>query len=825
MPGKYFNAYEDFFWEYTDNDTVISLGNGYTIVYVAELRQIITRMSHQGLPPLSALLLVLACINEKASSNLNWIRTYSKKGDYNLLYDERALDFLSTISSIDPIYKTGNGKQLLLNFIFNNCHGHLPLNRSVLIGEMCANKSYLLKTEQQPFDINVLQKAARVLSLLSAKYPSVKELEAQLSGLPSLDESLEIEVLDKDDFVNQLIEKPDTRKIGLLVNRISSGLHIPFNASDSSDQKIGGVSSITNKGNFDQLLLSEYANDDLTFLLRLANNEALFLSKESPPASSKKRRVLLIDVSILSWGVPKTVSFATLIGIAKHPKNNLETIAYTLGEEVSPVHLDTVKDLTNSLIHVDVNLSCANGLDTYFAEHHQSNDDVYYLGEKQSLLQPQMQVSLAEHTHKIKYWILNDDVGNIDVYKNLKKSKKHVQHMELPLKALWSQKIQLSPAREHNKNTSFYPILVTLPQNKFSIRSTSNGEIYMFTHERSLLRLHNKFSKYNEVGWEIVMENLPGNYKAFEIGKTTNGEIYFLSYVLQTRKVFIIKLSDRSQKVFSLPVIRGHNNYLWMFLNNKFYYQTPKGTYEVNPDTGITITDAMTRENFLSREKIVNELRPKSFGYGSTIKNLKAVGISNKGELVINSHKFVLNSRNHFKFNALGKDEVVLNAQRISENRFEFNNGVAVTINRNGFIRLSYPHDEFQDLFIPSTIDVSLGISTQKAFAGNQFYLNQLQVDIFIQNISTNKLGAIKAIKEITTYGLAEIKKMVDQNISFSLNCFMNIDESKKALGLLHSVGVTAEVQLKNNRNEELIIMSTIDFYELHVKPFCKAIE
>ena len=85
------------------------------------------------------------------------------------------------------------------------------------------------------------------------------------------------------DYIDELIDNPKTFHSGSLVRRIWSGLNIPFQSVLPSKQPLGGISDLTNKGDFDKLLISEFANDDLVFLSRIANNEALYIQREIPP--------------------------------------------------------------------------------------------------------------------------------------------------------------------------------------------------------------------------------------------------------------------------------------------------------------------------------------------------------------------------------------------------------------------------------------------------------------------------------------------------------------------------------------------------------------
>jgi ribosomal protein L7/L12 len=828
MPDKYFTQYEEAFWEYADNDTLICLKNGYTIVYVEDLKAIVASISHQGLPPFSSLLLALTALSERADDNLKWLASFLEEDMTNIEFKPNdVIQFLEHLSKLDKIYKNGNGKKTLLGLIFKGCHGHLALNRSALIGRMCADKSYFFstRTTSKIEAKSVGRKNYRSLAILQRKFPSTESIETQLSKIPMLEEAIEIEVDENGGFIDQLIAEEETRKIGLLVHRISSGLRIPMHSTEADDQKMGGVSDLTNKGNFDRLLLSEYANDDLTFLMRLANNETLFLSKESPPTSSIKRRVYLMDVSLHSWGTPKTISFATMVAMSKHPKNNLASLAYTVGENILPINLDSTKGFFKSLFHVDVNLSCAGGFEQFFVEHFQKNDEVYFLGEKRSLESPEMQVAIEKHNEKIKYWILNDEDGKIDFYKNLKKSRKHVQHLELPLKALWNKKITKAiELNEHNAET-YFPILVDFPHRFFQLRSTENGDIYMLTRNRSILRLHSKYAKFHEVGWEVINKDLPEHGGEFEIGHLSNGDLLFISFDKKTREFYLLNLVTGEQKRFPHPSSRkGNIDDKWLFKDGKFFNQTPRETYQIDPEQGASVVDFLKPEEFASRQKINKELLPHHYGFNSVLKNVKTVGISDQGNLVLNTHKFVLNVGKHFKLDPLRQDKIVLFAKKIDSHTFEFNNGSIVRTNRDGFITLIHSDGHLPSVYIPTAIDVSLGAATTEFFAGNKYYFNKPLFDIHIQDVGNQKVSSIKTIKAISSLGLKEVKEKVDAGTPFRLNCFLNAKDRDEAITKLQNIQVQAESVKKNSHQKEIEVQTTEEFYDQFVDPFCNNI-
>src|SRR4029450_3053531 len=100
---------------------------------------------------------------------------------------------------------------------------------------------------------------------------------------------IEIPIKETGDLLEQLAQDPNTAGLAQLTHRLIAALNIPMHAHGSSSQFFGGVSDITNRGNFDRLLLSELAHDDLSLMARLANNEALYLRREELPSNPEKQ--------------------------------------------------------------------------------------------------------------------------------------------------------------------------------------------------------------------------------------------------------------------------------------------------------------------------------------------------------------------------------------------------------------------------------------------------------------------------------------------------------------------------------------------------------
>src|SRR6185295_15446117 len=77
------------------------------------------------------------------------------------------------------------------------------------------------------------------------------------------------------------------------------------------------------------------AYDDDTLAARIALNEALYLRREPPAANPPPRRVLLIDVGIRMWGLPRIFATAAAMALAATADPHAELATYRVAGDVA----------------------------------------------------------------------------------------------------------------------------------------------------------------------------------------------------------------------------------------------------------------------------------------------------------------------------------------------------------------------------------------------------------------------------------------------------------------------------------------------------------
>lgn len=830
--NDYFQSYYNYFWQWEDNAEVIAIPNSYTITYKDLLLSIIKELKSQGLPPFGALLLSVTAINPKGKETLSTI--YSVLEGYPELVDKdfigEVVNFLSKLADVPEKYKTGNKKILLLKTIFENCHNIISLESSKKIYEEYSKDfqkyQYQAKVEHNQSSIN---KDLRTIYLLNNKFNSSDDIIKRISDIPEIEEELILEkqlVVDEPDFIEQLIDNDKTFQVGALVKMIWSGIKIPFHSYVSSQQPIGGVSDLSNKGDLSQLLISEFANEDEVFLSRLANNEALYLNRESPPSTNDMKRVVLIDVSLKNWGTPKTVAYAILLAIAKHPKTDIECEAFALGTSCVPVKFDSVDDIIEALQIVEPVLDLTNGLEEYFKNMTSVNNEILIITEKTTQNQTNMAKAMNDFGDKINYWIFNDSNGVIDIYKKLQRSRKHIQHLEIPLERLWEHKRKSKKRESVKREFDYYPVLVPDSQNLYGIRPTENGEIFLLNKEKTLLRFHNKDNSISQSGWEVFYENIPINYFDFEIGVLKNGEYLILLYNQHDKEVKVLNLTTGDENVTKFTQWKWRNGNDFVFFEQKFHHYNGNGCWSINQYGKIeeeSIESNKLFEIFRKRVEKIVDISNKYKSNSSILKNIDSVGITSEGNLQFNKHVLVINPGYHIKLKQQKSRNIQIEAKVVGNNIFEFEDGSQVIIDKSGIIILRSSDESIPEIYIPSVLNMGLGVATLNDFAGNGYFKNNPVYELTLEETGAQKISVIKLIREQTLAGLKDMKEFVESTPA-KVALFMNKEKADQLKEELENAGAKVSISKLNEKHKTLNEISTSSFFSEYIYKFTKTI-
>jgi hypothetical protein len=354
------------FWRWKDGGEVVAWAGGTTIVFHPELAQVLARLAPNGLPPLGAVLLVLA------ATRASWweegcgpvvLAGLTEKLDGQRWKNELVADVSRGLERVarlpDEVRATTVARAELAGLVFEQCS---PRTSSGVGAE-----AVRLLEQGLPEEVLTPGEAPRPWD----EAPTVfwYELRSLRHGLDSLDaEALsmrcktgldevvgpaEIELTPAErarSLIAQLENDDELSGVGRLARHLMAAVSLPRAVSDREDLPLGGVSDISNRGPLDRVLLSELAHDDLTLAVRVATGEALYLRREQPPRTPPRERVLVLESGIRSWGVPRVFSAAVALALTATTDAHTSVTTYRAsGAGVVPVDLTTRQGLIDHL--------------------------------------------------------------------------------------------------------------------------------------------------------------------------------------------------------------------------------------------------------------------------------------------------------------------------------------------------------------------------------------------------------------------------------------------------------------------------------------------
>ncbi|MDF2455181.1 MAG: hypothetical protein K0R51_1174 [Cytophagaceae bacterium] len=844
---EYFQSYQNYFWQWEDQAEVISIPGSHTIAYRAFLSEVVQKLSHQGLPPFGSLVLAMIATNPGGLESIKNIRKLidEEKDLHPSIVAEtnNAEVFLKVLSEIPEEYKTGQKRALVFQAIFENCHSICGMKDSKSISESLSSGTafgtFLTNGDQQTinrvtvkknFSRLVFSKDFRTISLLAAKFISVEDILNKVAGLKDIEpESLQIEesLVDQEekDFIEQLIDNNKTFHAAALVKRIWSGLHVPAHSFMPSMQSIGGVSDLTNKGTFDKLLISEFANDDLVFLSRVANNESLYIRRETPPESNTMERVILLDVSLKNWGTPKILSFSLSLAIAHHPKAKMNCRVYVIGDTYHAVSIDTVHAVIEGMQFVDAGLHAAHGLSAFFKDFPSTKGrEVFLVTAASSLKQPAMLKAMNEYQDKIHYWLYTDASGTIDFYKKQQNSKKHLQRLQLPLQEIWEaskkKNRKVVPRESINENC---PILIRSSGSGLKTVGSSDGEFFQVTKDKTLLRYYDKNSQNNSKGWEVIYKQLPFATEHVEVGYLSNGEYVLLMYSGYEKKLILLNL--QTKKSVSIDHVVADRKPVFSFEQDNFYQFSSSVVYRIDLEGAVTKMEEgfspPDRSEETYRANNISRLMP------GILKNVHSVFIDDAGNLGFNKHTFHINKGRHIKLDTARSTRAIVIATKNSNNEFVFPDGSVVEVDRKGLFILKSSDVNIPAIYIPGFLDGALGVGTAQAFSGNEYYHKSKLYTITLQASGAGRLDLVKAIKSHTNYGLAKAKELSEQlpSVLATAVSLQKAIEMKTALEAAGAGVTLSTVAAWGHPDNEIPKIEPELFFERYITPFIKSIQ
>lgn len=327
LARRYLSPPQFSFWRWSEDGEVIEWDGGGTIVFRAQLRKIVAALAPDGLPPLNALIMLLAACRSDWRGSPSHLGKFSKTlSDSMQALSENWLQQLAwkldAVSALTSDQRSSTPARITLTkAIFETEHGELfDEAAQTVVNLLDGNSTKLFELHETGIPADVFRHWGPHLLLLSRCIDSLdldrlEELERTGTGLlPEPAEIDEPEFSSIRDLLGSIEKDEELAGLARLARHVMAGLTLPKPLTEPDEIPVGGVSDISNRGPFDRLLVSELANDDDVLMTRVALNEALYLRREAPPRSPPEQRIVIFDSGIRMWGVPRL--FGTAVGLA-----------------------------------------------------------------------------------------------------------------------------------------------------------------------------------------------------------------------------------------------------------------------------------------------------------------------------------------------------------------------------------------------------------------------------------------------------------------------------------------------------------------------------
>jgi hypothetical protein len=666
---------ENYFWRWADRGKVIEWRDGDTICYRDELMAILKKLSPEGLPAFGSLLLVISACREKLNTPATKVGILYPMLRVLDFYEKNSSDlkeframmltairFLQIVAALPPELRSGNNRTWLLYVIFAKVESKFSGTEATSMIDffITGNVDHFVfsdqsftppATDNQAFTARIFKDDIEWLQRALEVFPSAAELEmAVRTGLKELPNAIELEVPKQEsgDLLEQLQQDPATTGLAHLTQRLIAALNIPMHAHGSSDQLFGGVSDITNRGNFDRLLLSELAHDDLSLMARLANNEALYLRREELPSNPEKQRILLIDTTIKMWGLPRVFAVSAALACARNNKARARILSYALsGNGFAEIDLSTRKGVVNAAEQLDAAMHCGRALALFMGQQViRDEDEVFLITEEEATHSVLFQSILSSLKKPVNFLVTVNRSGQLQFYEFINGRRKLLSEAKFDLQELLFQTNKKEKTTEKSRLTENVPAFMRqkpcplfFPASKIKFKGDSFFELRKDHLVGVTIDQRVLFWDSRTRGAREIIENLETGHFCF--GSAGGSALYILAYAVSTKilQLYEVNTELNYSEITKLPETITQVTEM-VFDAGHFYIKADGNLYSIDAATGKVYPGKdMTSifNNIVERDKnrtinISYFKRHINDGY-TTINTVKQVYINGDGEL------------------------------------------------------------------------------------------------------------------------------------------------------------------------------------------------
>ena len=439
------------FWRWSADRDAIEWHDGTTIAFRSELESILTNFEPRGLPPLDLIVTLLAaCRASRHPYTEQWIA--GLEGEFFKRIPEWPDTFQELLKQQHVLrLRHALGQFQLVDRVFEdwpNCTTPAEAQQILKANLRRVPAEFLAPRASAPFDPEACRWQFRQLRIRVADLESrgKDELRDQ-TGLDQLVEPAPLEniapaapVRTARELIAQLQLDTELGGVARLAGNLLAVTHLPRGLADLDDLPIGGISDITNRGPLDRLLLSELAHDDLTLTVRVAVNEALYLRRESPPRNPPRRRGILIETGIRTWGVPRVFAAAVALSLAATTERNIAVAAFRpRGDQVEPADLITRAGLIEQLAALETEAHPGAALEAFFAALGEDPGDAVLVVTEETAADPDFRRALADLGPVSLYLATVSRDGRFELWSRGPRGSKRIREARLSLDDLLSE--------------------------------------------------------------------------------------------------------------------------------------------------------------------------------------------------------------------------------------------------------------------------------------------------------------------------------------------------------------------------------------------------
>lgn len=464
---RYLTPADDSFWEWGDDGEVVVFRGGVTLAYRVQVAWALGHFKDRGLPPLELVLLILLSCRDNWSAMKEVVRTSLENNSRPTVSRPIMKQWWDTLfQGLDRVHglpqqmrASPAAHRTIIEIALERLH-HSTVNNSEVHNILARAHWLRIWTLPDPLIAPIGERTQQfsamshgllklsvdeVLTRTSTGLNEVPEPPEEVAELIEVPEALESRTVSQ--LLEELRNDDEHRELVRLVRMLSAVLTLPRDLSTPEELSQGGVSDITNRGPLDRLLLSELANDDDTLMTRVALNEALYLRRESPPSHPVRDRVLLIDVGIRMWGLPRLC--ATVVGLslaAQTPAGSAARVFCVGRKGGQLVDFTTREGLVEQLAMLSYEAHPGEWLSTWLEEADQENADVatdrIIITGEDVLADPAFRRDLRTHNVLPAYIVTVNRAGRVRLIRETATGEKQ-------LRELWLDLDGITGARQH----------------------------------------------------------------------------------------------------------------------------------------------------------------------------------------------------------------------------------------------------------------------------------------------------------------------------------------------------------------------------------------